>query len=280
MKIGDLKALGLVHYTPVGAVEALLEVIHVLAHLPWWGSIVATTLLFRLLLFPIAVKSAQRNARLANLSPIIQKTMEQIKSAHRAKDQQTVAEKTSELQRIYRANDVHPLKMLGSGLIQAPIFISFFMALRDMCNLPVPGFRDGGIAWFTDLTMKDPYFVLPLLSSVGFIAIMEYTAHNNNQVNPTMKHVFRGLGVFSFFITASLPSAVVLYIATSSFFSMGQFALLNKKFMRHKFKIPDLIKQPTPKMPEKSFMEQMRELFAEEQQAKEENNNRRKRRRS
>ncbi|CAG8517786.1 12553_t:CDS:2 [Ambispora gerdemannii] len=246
MKIGDLKALGLVHYTPVGAIEALLEATHVLTHLSWWGSIVATTLLIRLLLFPIAIKSAQRNAKLSNLSPVIQKTMEQIKSAHRAKDQQIVAEKTSELHQIYKANDVHPLKMLGAGLFQAPVFISFFMALRDMCNLPVPGFREGGIAWFTDLTMKDPYFVLPLLSSFGFITIIE---------------------------------AVVLYIATSSFFSMGQFVLLNAKFMRRKFKIPDLIKQPTPKMPEKSFMEQVKELFAEEETSKEENNNRRKRRR-
>lgn len=46
-----------------------------------------------------------------------------------------------------------------------PIFVSFFMALRQMANCPVESLKTGGMLWFTDLTMPDQFYLLPLITS-------------------------------------------------------------------------------------------------------------------
>lgn len=61
-------------------------------------------------------------------------------------------------------------------LLQAPIFISFFFGLRKMANLPVESMREGGLWWFTDLTIADPYCLLPLITSVTLWITMEVSA--------------------------------------------------------------------------------------------------------
>lgn len=49
---------------------------------------------------------------------------------------------------------------------QAPIFISFFMGLREMANVPVDSLTHGGMLWFTDLTLPDQYFLMPCITSL------------------------------------------------------------------------------------------------------------------
>lgn len=48
--------------------------------------------------------------------------------------------------------------------LQAPIFISFFMALRAMANTPVESMTQGGMLWFVDLTVQDQFYLLPLIT--------------------------------------------------------------------------------------------------------------------
>jgi membrane protein insertase Oxa1/YidC/SpoIIIJ len=47
-------------------------------------------------------------------------------------------------------------------LVQAPIFISFFFGIRKMAELPVGSMKAGGALWFTDLTIPDPLYILPV----------------------------------------------------------------------------------------------------------------------
>jgi YidC/Oxa1 family membrane protein insertase len=56
---------------------------------------------------------------------------------------------------------------------QMPIFISFFVGLRRMANAPVDSFHTGGMMWFTDLTVCDPYYILPVITSVTLWATVE-----------------------------------------------------------------------------------------------------------
>jgi YidC/Oxa1 family membrane protein insertase len=50
-------------------------------------------------------------------------------------------------------------------LCQGAIFASMFFALRGMAACPVESMKDGGALWFTDLTVPDPYYLLPLITS-------------------------------------------------------------------------------------------------------------------
>jgi YidC/Oxa1 family membrane protein insertase len=49
--------------------------------------------------------------------------------------------------------------------------ISAFIAIRKMCNLPVESFTTGGALWFNDLTIADPTYILPIIST-GSILLM------------------------------------------------------------------------------------------------------------
>jgi len=54
-----------------------------------------------------------------------------------------------------------------------PIFLSVFIGLRQMANLPVESMKTGGTAWFTDLTVPDPYYLLPLVTMTMLYASIE-----------------------------------------------------------------------------------------------------------
>ena len=56
---------------------------------------------------------------------------------------------------------------------QAPVFMSFFFGLKAMANAPVASMQYGGLFWFTDLTIADPYYLLPILTSVTMWATIE-----------------------------------------------------------------------------------------------------------
>ena len=58
-------------------------------------------------------------------------------------------------------------------LMQGPAFVSVLYGLRTMVNLPVESMKTGGILWFTDLTIPDPTFALPIATAVTLLITME-----------------------------------------------------------------------------------------------------------
>ncbi|KAK6178218.1 hypothetical protein SNE40_013027 [Patella caerulea] len=54
-----------------------------------------------------------------------------------------------------------------------PVFLSMFVALRQMSSLPIEGFKEGGIFWFTDLSIPDPVYCLPMLTVATLAATIE-----------------------------------------------------------------------------------------------------------
>lgn len=85
------------------------------------------------------------------------------------------AQTSAELFSIYKKNGCNPYKMALTPLIQLPVFISFFVAIRQMAAVPVESMKTGGLYWFTDLTVPDPYYLLPFMGCAAFIAIIEVT---------------------------------------------------------------------------------------------------------
>lgn len=58
-------------------------------------------------------------------------------------------------------------------LTQTPIFLSMFWGLRKMTNLPVESMTTGGILWFENLTISDPYYALPIIIGSTMFLIIE-----------------------------------------------------------------------------------------------------------
>jgi membrane protein insertase Oxa1/YidC/SpoIIIJ len=58
-----------------------------------------------------------------------------------------------------------------------PFLVSSFIAIRKLCALPVDSFVTGGTAWFTDLTISDPFMALPAMATLTTMAIV-YVSKN------------------------------------------------------------------------------------------------------
>lgn len=130
---------------------------------------------------------------------------------------------------------------------QFPIFVAFFMGLRRMAE-GVPSFHDGGVLWFTDLALADPYYISPLVSSAAFLLTVELSAVDGmvpgQQQNNNMKWGLRALGVAMVPLTASFPQGVFVYWITSNFYSLGQSTLLRNKAVKRLVGIPDMVLMP------------------------------------
>ncbi|XP_037614655.1 mitochondrial inner membrane protein OXA1L isoform X2 [Sebastes umbrosus] len=243
----SLAELGLAANTPVGLIQNLLEFMHVDLGLPWWGAIVVGTVLARLAVFPVIVKGQREAAKLNNVMPEMTKLTNRMNEAKQSGNKFEFARAYSELNLFQKKHDVNPLRGFLIPMVQAPVFVSFFIALRKMSYLPVPSMQTGGLLWFTDLTAADPFYILPLAVTGTMFFILELGAESgiDNPNLRAMKTVFRIMPLVILPLTINFPTAVFTYWLTSNCFSLGQVALLRHPLVRERFRIPERIKHPT-----------------------------------
>ncbi|XP_062992558.1 mitochondrial inner membrane protein OXA1L [Elgaria multicarinata webbii] len=247
----SLSELGLGSHTPVGLIQTLLECLHVNVGLPWWGAIVAGTVVARCLVFPLIVKGQREAVKLNNHMPQINKLTSRMSEAKQTGNQFEFAKAYSELNLYQKTHDVNPLRGFLVPLVQAPVFISFFIALRKMSELPVPSMQTGGLWWFMDLTAADPYYILPLTVTVTMWAILELGAESGVS-NPNlrmMKTIFRVMPLVILPLTISFPTAVFTYWMTSNLFSLVQVAVLRVPAVRAGLRIPEHVHHSAAALP-------------------------------
>ncbi|KAK5893455.1 hypothetical protein CgunFtcFv8_006326 [Champsocephalus gunnari] len=224
----SLAALGLASRTPVGMVQNLLEYIHIDLGIPWWGAIVVGTVIARVAVFPVIVKGQREAAKLHNVMAVFGRLNNRMSEAQNSGNKLEFAKAYFQLSLFKNKHNVNPLRGFIVPLIQAPVFISFFIALRKMSELPVPSMQSGGLLWFPDLTAADPFYILPVIVTGTMFFILEFGAESGVE-NPQLRHlktVFRIMPFVVLPFTISFPTAVFTYWLTSNCFSLGQVALL------------------------------------------------------
>ncbi|KAI9543284.1 hypothetical protein NQZ68_011933 [Dissostichus eleginoides] len=247
-----LVELGLGANSMVGLVQNLLEFIHIDVGLPWWGAIVVGTVFARLAVFPVIVKGQREAAKLNNVLPEMTKLNTKMSEAKNSGNKSHFAKAYSDLMLFQKKHDVNPLRGFLVPLVQTPIFISFFIGLRKMSELPVPSMQSGGLLWFPDLTAADPFYILPVIVTGTMFFILELGAESgvDNPNLRTMKTVFRIMPFVILPFTINFPTAVFTYWLTSNCFSLGQVALLRHPLVREKLMIPARIEHPTSAVPQ------------------------------
>lgn len=153
-----------------------------------------------------------------------------------------------------KENNLNPLKSFAVPLVQAPIFLSFFVAIRKMVNAPVESLETGGLFWFENLTLTDPYCLLPIITSATLAATLELGIESG-QVNPAltqnMRYIMRAIPAVGFIFMINFPAATLCYWTTSNFISLMFAGLLKFNAVRDFVKIPRLIVHPAPLIPVK-----------------------------
>ncbi|XP_075229703.1 mitochondrial inner membrane protein OXA1L-like isoform X2 [Lycorma delicatula] len=200
--------LGLGGWSPAGMVQQGFELLHISLGLPWWECIMIGTVVVRSAMFPLVVMSQRNAARLANNQPYFQEIQEKINQARQRGEQIEAARYTQDLVLLMREKGINPLSQVAIPLAQTPVFLSFFWGLREMANIPVKSMRDGGLFWFTDLTVPDQFYLLPVITSASMLASIEIGADSSKittQNHFLVKYLLRCIPLIIFPFTINFP---------------------------------------------------------------------------
>jgi len=149
--------------------------------------------------------------------------------------------------------------------------MSMFFGLQKMPTYYSDTLANGGLLWFPDLSVPDPMYILPLLSSATFLATIELgqksmAASSGNQGQTKIFiTVFRGMAILMIPVTIQFPAAVLCYWVTNNIFTFFQSAVFQIPAIRNALGIWELPK-PVPGAPEpKGVQEMIKELMEQRQ---------------
>jgi len=242
---GSLASLGLGSWSSsVGWVQNMLEALHVNVGLPWVGSIVVTTIVFRIIVFPLAVKGIINNLKMTAIQPETNR-LQTIMKNEATKNPRLSYKARVDLAALFKEHGCNPLKGLITPMVQMPLFVSFFIALRRMVEAPVPSFTDGGILWFPDLTQQDPYCCLPVVSAGLMLLAIESGFSEMGPIAGNFKKFGRVMACMMIPITYNFPAATLSYWVTTNAFTVVQSYALRQESVKKKLGIPE----PLPPAP-------------------------------
>ena len=230
------------HWALVHGLQEALVAVQAASGLPWWGAIAATTLAVRLATLPVAAMQMRNTANMQRAKPEIEGYVARAKECNERGDSSGAMAYSEKIQDVWRTHDCHPVKSFLPIIVQAPLFIGFFSALRGMANAGLPSFHTGGALWFPDLCVADAYYGLPIFSGLTFLLTVEAGADGMGADSPNagkMKNFMRAMAIGLVPLTASMPASVFVYWNTSNVFSLGQVMLFKWGPARKFFNLPD-----------------------------------------
>ncbi|WP_428421082.1 membrane protein insertase YidC [Methylibium sp.] len=180
----------------------------------WGWAIVALVVLLKAAFYWLNAKAYSSMAKMKAINPKITEMRERLKDKPQQMQQ--------EMMRIYKEEKVNPLGGCLPILVQMPVFIALYWVLLssvEMRNAPWLG-------WITDLSVKDPLFILPL--------VMTGTTMLQTWLNPTppdpmqakMMWIMPLMFSVMFFV---FPAGLVLYWITNNLLSIVQQWVINRR---------------------------------------------------
>ena len=184
----------------------LLKTIH--KYVGNWGwAIVLTVLVIKALLYKLSEAAYKSMARMKKLQP----KMAALKERH-GDDRAAMGQATMEL---YKKEKVNPLGGCLPMLIQMPIFIGLYWALLESVELR----QAPWILWIEDLSIRDPYFILPVLMAAAMFFQQKL---NPAPVDPIQAKVMQFLPLIFGVFFALFPAGLVLYWVVNNVLSIAQ----------------------------------------------------------
>ncbi len=176
-------------------------------------AIILLTLLMRLLVFPIAYRGYKSMDKMQKIQPQLKAIREKYKDDSQKANLETMA--------LMKEKKVNPVGGCLPMLIQLPIFFAFYRVLSESIVMYQAPF----MLWIDDLSLKDPYYVLPVLMGLTMFIQQKLTP---TALEPMQQKVMLFMPVIFSVFMISLPSALTLYIFVSTLFGVLQQYLFTK----------------------------------------------------
>jgi YidC/Oxa1 family membrane protein insertase len=198
--------------TPLeNVMKSILDFFHDTIGLPWGWSIVAVTIVVRLCLVPLAVKSIHSMQSLQAHAPEMKAIQQKYKG-----DRQKQSE---ELQKFYKENNINPAASCLPTIAQFPVFIALYFTLRHQSH-NITG------TWLHIVHVADKHatahwsgFVLLFLYAGSQVASTYFMGTTMQKSQRTMMMI---LPLFFVFFISQFPTGLVLYWVTTNLWTVGQ----------------------------------------------------------
>lgn len=184
----------------------LLSKIHALVG-NWGWAIIVFTLVVKLALYPLAVTQYRSMAKMKKLAPRMQRLKEQY-GDDRMKFQQAVME-------LYKQEKANPLSGCLPLLVQMPIFLGLFYMLQSVVELR----HAPWMFWVQDLSVRDPYYVLPALMAISMYV---QSMFNPPSADPMQDKMMKVMPLVFSVMFLFFPAGLVLYYVVNNSFSIAQ----------------------------------------------------------
>ncbi|RMH18289.1 MAG: membrane protein insertase YidC [Gammaproteobacteria bacterium] len=183
----------------------------------WGWTIVVTTLLIKLLFYKLSATSYRSMANMRKLTPRIQAIRERY-----GEDRQRMSQAMMDL---YKKEKVNPMGGCLPVLIQIPVFISLYWVLLESVEFRQAPF----ILWIQDLSIKDPYYILPLIMGASMFIQQRL---NPAPPDPVQAKVLMALPFIFTLFFAFFPAGLVLYWVVNNILSIAQQWMITRQIER------------------------------------------------
>ena len=182
----------------------------------WGWTIIFVTLLIKLVFFYPSAISYRSMARMKKLAPKIKEINERFKGDPQGKQKATMD--------FYRKEKINPLGGCLPMLIQMPVFMGLYWVLLESVELR----QAPWLAWYQDLSVLDPYYVLPIIFGISMYVQKKL---NPPQADPMQQKIFAFLPVVFTIMFLFFPAGLVLYWVVNNILSIIQQWYITKQIV-------------------------------------------------
>jgi YidC/Oxa1 family membrane protein insertase len=199
------------------AARHALNWFHFTVGLPWAWSIVALTVVVRMLLVPLTVRQIHSMQNLQRFAP----QMKEIQKKYKGDKQK----QNEELMKFYRENNINPAASCLPMLFQLPVFIALYYSLRHFSHEPASQ-HPGSLSFL--------HFIPSIAAHTtthwgGYVLLVVYVAsqmastlYMSATMDKTQRYLFMFMPLVFVFVIARFPAGLVLYWVTTNLWTVGQ----------------------------------------------------------
>ncbi|KNG74954.1 inner membrane protein oxa1-2 [Plasmodium falciparum IGH-CR14] len=231
----------------------------------WMSSIIMTTLFMRIIILPLTISSERDRRKQKILSPLLKELTKKLKD--NAQDG-NIKKAVEFKKKILNIRNTHGISLIPKSIIlmaffQTPLFFIFYFSMKRIASYPdiFKDFTFESPLWLDSLSLPDPYYILPILSSLLLLSNNELTLlidkkinENNKQSNlnnqeetefqKNMKKITK-LAMRLFYLSSvlffkSMPSGLFIYFITNTFFQLFITQICKIKIIENFLDLPPL----------------------------------------
>jgi YidC/Oxa1 family membrane protein insertase len=165
----------------------------------------------RLLLWPLNQKAMRTSMKMQRIQPELQALQTRYKN--------DPAKLQTEMMKVYKDHDMSPFSMFSGCLpllLPMPILFALFFVFRSTIE-----FRGVPFMWMTDISLKDPFYILPLIMGVAMF-VLSWIGSRNTPPNPQTKMMMYLFPFMMTFLLANLAAGLNLYYAVQNLAALPQ----------------------------------------------------------